>query len=221
MYVRKKMYNIEKLRQTLKEKHIIGQQCQRNYNLDQVMPEEDVQTIIHAVTQCPSKQNLDYYSIVAVEDRAIIERIYQDHTLTAKGRKNPQILGHLLLVFVSKKPSFADRNREIRHAYNVSEVVNNPTEGNMDISLLEDTHQAIGIAAGFANVTATMLGYRCGFNRRFDNQEVEEILGITEGNAILMLGIGIPDLTRDRKLEHYENVEITSFPKIPIDVKRI
>jgi hypothetical protein len=36
-----------------------------------------------------------------------------------------------------------------------------------------------------------------------------------------MLGIGVPDLSRDRKQEHYENAEILSYPKIPINVKRL
>tara|TARA_B110000503_G_scaffold8850_1_gene12038 strand:+ start:2192 stop:2845 length:654 start_codon:yes stop_codon:yes gene_type:complete len=214
--------NKEKLRQTLKEKHIEGQLCQRNWDLTQEMPEEDVQVILHSVTQCPSKQNLDYYSVIAIQDRSIIENIYYNYTLTAMGRKNPQILGQLLLVFVTHKPTYVDRNREIRHLYNVKETVAHPTKGNMDKSIIEDMHHAIGIAGGFANVTATMLGYKTGFNRRFDHKEVHKIIGVPEGDrAVLMLGIGVPDLSRDRKQEHYENAEILSYPKIPINVKRL
>lgn len=212
----------ETLRKTLEEKHLQGQRCQRNFDLSKQMPEEDIQTILHAVTQCPSKQNLDYYSVIAVQDRNIIEKIYNDHTLTAVGRKNPQILGQLLLVFVTQKPTYADRNREIRNVYNVKETVAHPTQGNMDKAIFEDMHHAIGIAAGFAVVTATMLGYSTGFNRRFDNDEVNAILEVDKGeHSVLMLGIGIPDENRDRKKEHFEDVEIISFPKIPIKVKRI
>jgi hypothetical protein len=142
--------NKEKLRQILKEKHIEGQLCQRNWDLTQEMPEEDVQVILHSVTQCPSKQNLDYYSVIAIQDRSIIENIYYNYTLTA------------------------------------------------------------------------MLGYKTGFNRRFDHKEVHKIIGVPEGDrAVLMLGIGVPDLSRDRKQEHYENAEILSYPKIPINVKRL
>lgn len=216
------MFDKKILRETLIEKHIQGQKCQRNWDLSQNMPEEDVQAILHAVTQCPSKQNLDYYSVIAIQDRSIIEKIYHDYTLTAKGRKNPQILGQLLLVFVTNKPTYADRNREIRNVYNVKETVAQPTQGNMDKAIFEDMHHAIGIAAGFANVTANMLGYKTGFNRRFDNDEVNSLLEVDKHeHAVLMLGIGIPDLTRDRKEEHYEKAEIISFPKIPIKVKRI
>ena len=142
--------------------------------------------------------------------------------MTAKGRKNPQILGQLLLLFVSKRPTYADRSREIRHAHGVKETVANPTAGNMDKAIHDDMHQAIGIAAGFASLTANMLGYRTGFNRRFDKKEVSEILGVDpQDESILMLGIGVPDSTRDRKSEHFEDAIILSFPKIPIDVKWI
>ena len=210
----------EQTRTLLKDKHILGQQCQRNWDLSQAMPEEDIETIIHAVTQCPSKQNLDYYSVIAIQNREIIERIYQDHTLTAKGRKNPQILAHLLLVFVAKKVSYADRSREVRHAYNVKETVANPTSGDMVAAINEDQQQAIGIAGGFATMTATMLGYKTGFNKRFDKTEVNEILNIPKDrHATLMLGIGIPDLTRDRRDEHYDYHIVEAYPKIPIEVE--
>jgi hypothetical protein len=34
-----------------------GQHCQRNWDLYKDIPEEDMDLLIHSVTQCPSKQN--------------------------------------------------------------------------------------------------------------------------------------------------------------------
>ena len=38
-----------------------SQRCQRNWDLTQVIAEEDVKTLQTAVTQCASKQNDVYY----------------------------------------------------------------------------------------------------------------------------------------------------------------
>lgn len=196
----------------LKNSHLTGQHCQRNYDLEKAMPEADVELLIHAATQAPSKQNLDFFRVYAIQDRSTIEKIYQV-TQTDKGRYNPQVLGQLLLVFV-KNPdvvSVNDRNGESRER----------NEQSLKL-LTEDMHQAIGVAAGFSNLTASMLGYRCGCNKCFDKQEVKEILNLKDGeDAILMMGIGIKDDNRNRREEQVTGEVIDTFKKIPIEVTRI
>ena len=196
----------------LKNSHLTGQHCQRNYDLNQTMPEADVEILIHAATQAPSKQNLDFFSVYAIQDRATIEQIYQN-TQTDKGRYNPQVLGQLLLVFV-KNPNVVtinDRNGESRER----------NEQSLRL-LYEDMHQAIGVAAGFSNLTASMLGYRCGCNKCFDKEAVKEILNLQDGeDAILMMGIGIKDDLRNRREEHVTGETIDTFKKIPLKVVKI
>lgn len=197
------------LREKLKKSHLVGQHCQRNFDLSKKIPEADVEIIIHAATQCPSKQNMDFYSVIAIEDRTLIENIYKN-TQTAKGRKNPQVLGQLLLLFVSNTNvvSKNDRNGEVRH---------------WDISTLrDDMNQAVGVAAGFVNVTSSMLGYRTGCNKCFDSNVVSALLDLKDGQEVLlMMGIGIKDDNRNRREEHYTGKTIDTFTKIPINVTRI
>lgn len=202
----------DSLRTKLKNSHLTGQHCQRNYDLEQTMPEADVELLIHAATQAPSKQNLDFFSVYAIQDRSTIERIYQV-TKTEKGRLNPQVLGQLLLVFV-KNPDVVtvnERNGESRERNEESLRFLN-----------EDMHQAIGVAAGFSNLTASMLGYRCGCNKCFDIKAVKEILNLQDGeDPILMMGIGIKDATRNRRVEHNTGKMIDTFKKIPLKVVRV
>ena len=37
-----------------------AQHCQRNYDLSQKMPIEDIKTLVTAATKCPSKQNIKF-----------------------------------------------------------------------------------------------------------------------------------------------------------------
>lgn len=192
-----------------------GQHCQRNWNLNEKMPSDDVETIITAATQCPSKQNLDFYSVIAIQDRETIEAIYET-TMTEKGRKNPQVLAHLLLIFV-ENPAVTqiDRNSEIRGQ------MTKHTSRTLS-AMEEDLHQALGVAAGFVNVTSSMLGYRTGCNKCFDVDTVKEILGLAEGERpILMMGVGIHNQDRNRREEHNEGFMIDAFKKAPIKVRHI
>jgi len=204
----------DSLRTKLKKSHLVGQHCQRNYDLEQTMPEADVELLIHAATQAPSKQNLDFFSVYAVQDRSTIERIYQT-TKTVKGRFNPQVLGQLLLVFV-KNPDVVSTNQSYR---------NNETRAWDEESLYNlhvDMHQAIGVAAGFSNLTASMLGYRCGCNKCFDGEAVKEILNLQDDeDAILMMGIGIKDDTRNRREEHFTGEKVEAHKKVPLKVVRV
>lgn len=209
---------MKELKTNLKKAHILGQHCQRNWDLNQSIPQEDIDLIIHAAVQCPSKQNLDFYSLIAIQNREIIEKIY-DHTETVVGRKNSQVLGQLLLIFTSnpKKVSLSDRNCESRNIHNLGRLYHY-TKDQLDKNFHEDMHQAAGVAAGFVNVTASLLGYRTGCNRCFNDTEIKKILNLKNEKILLMMGIGIHDDSRNRREEHYEKVLIETYKKIPINI---
>ena len=46
------------------EKAVIkSQHTQRNWDLTKEIPKDDVKTLLHSVTNCPSKQNIAFYMI--------------------------------------------------------------------------------------------------------------------------------------------------------------
>jgi nitroreductase len=213
--------NILNIKDKIKKAHLIGQHCQRNYDLTKVMPQEDIDLIIHAATQCPSKQNLDYYSIIAVQNRNIIEEIY-NNTTTAAGRKNSQVLGQLLLIFTTnnQKVSYSDRNAESRSIHDLGNLYNN-TSDQLNKNFKNDRHQAVGVAAGYVNLTASLLGYRSGCNKCFDIEVVKNLLNLDNEEILLMMGIGINDINRNRREEHFDNFLVETHKKIPIKVTHI
>ena len=199
----------DQYRKFLKDTVIKGQKCQRNWDLSKQIPKEDLDVIVHAATQCPSKQNLDLYSLLVIQNREIQEKIYEN-TWTRPGeeigRYNPQVLANALLIFMPKTPEDNSRNREVRQ--NKSDLIN------------EDRHQAVGVAAGFVNVIAQSLGYSTGCNKCFNRKAIREILNINS-DPVLMMGVGFKDESRNRRMEHVEDTKVQSFPKLPISVEYI
>lgn len=203
--------NIDKgeFRKFLKKTIIKAQHCQRNWDLSKQIPQEDLDVIIAAATECPSKQNLDFYSLLVIQNQEIQQKIYENTwTRPGKdiGRYNPQVLANALLIFLAKEPSNKNRNIEVRED---------------DIRRLGvDRHQAVGVAAGFVNVVSQSLGYSTGCNGCFDRKSVKEILN-TDLDPILMMGVGFKDESRNRRMEHVEDIKVESFPKLPIQVEYI
>ncbi len=163
----------------------IAQGCQRNWLEDLKMPEKDIDYIIEACTTMPTKQNKNTYSLCAITDRKLIDKLFQhsydpdDYNRTF--RKNTQVRGNLLLVWYDGPES----KRE--HETPIGDDVN------------------IGISAGGAALAAVELGYKTGFCRCFINDKVAETLLPYIGKlqdrkrVKLMLGIGygVPQLERN------------------------
>ncbi len=214
------------LRETIHE----SQKCQRNWDLSKQISEEDKELIIEAATNSPSKQNLNYFKLLVIEDRDTIENIhentrgfgpiyknfdadktpsklkktgkahYQEGDGVGDWYTNPQVLGQLLLAFTANEPT------QIREE---------------DDSYEEDRAMAIGIAAGYVNVIATQMGYATGCCKCMDSEAVKEILG--GESPILLMGVGVADKTRDRREHHTEdfvfpslkslkNIEVEAYP---------
>lgn len=186
-----------------------SQHCQRNWDLSKQIPEEDIATIISAVTQCPSKQNIAHYNVHVITSRNVIEEI---HTHTrgfsilpneADMQTNSQVLANLLLVFeeidievVSKKSTF--RNTETRL------IASGQANARIIESMKRDRLLAVGIASGYANLVSNMLGYNTGYCACFESEPIQKILG-TQNNIMLMLGIGFKNENIDRKKHQYSD----------------
>ena len=58
----------------IKKAVIRSQHCQRNFDLDKTMPQEDVDLLVYSAANCPSKQNIAFYNLHVITDQKIIEK---------------------------------------------------------------------------------------------------------------------------------------------------
>lgn len=194
---------------SIKKAIIKSQHCQRNWDLSKEIPQEDLDLIIHSVTNCPSKQNHAFYHVIAITDRDTIKKVHDE----TKGfglpngnvTTNSQTLANLLLVFVVAATSLAHK-------------IKNQDHENSDMNVMKrDANMAIGIAAGYANLTSSILGYSTGCCACFNEPALKNILQIDEPIALLM-GIGYKNLNKNRRLHHFTNEEFPTLEKEKIEV---
>jgi len=62
------------------------QHCQRNWDHSKAVSEEDVANLVNIATQMPIKQNNDYFDLVVIRDRAVIDQLVQ---LTSRSAYSP------------------------------------------------------------------------------------------------------------------------------------
>lgn len=205
-----------------------SQHCQRNWDLTQEMPEDDLDTLMIAATQCPSKQNIAFYKLHFVTNRDLIERIHE-HTKgfvmkhgetrdKTEYTTNAQVLANLLIVFEEyldlSKAQDAGRNEQVID-------LTNGTAKASDLKLIEkDRMMAIGVAAGYLNLTASLMGYATGCCTCFMPNEVQKEMGI-KGRPLLLMGIGVADKTRNRRMHQIQDFMFPTKPKQPIPVEWI
>ena len=185
-------------KQMIKKSIHKSQHCNRNWDLSKDIPQEDIDLIVESATQCPAKQNLNFYKTHVITNRDKIKKIHshtQGFELNGKFETNPQTLANLLLVFTKDHPKARRTKEEDKH-------------GSKTVSFHDDRLQAKGIAVGYVNLVSTMLGYETGCCKCFNVIEVAKELNGEE--PVLMMGIGYPDTNRSR-LEHHNDPSI-KFP---------
>lgn len=204
-----------------------SQHCQRNWDLSQEVPKQDIDLFVSAVSQCPSKQNISYYKAHFITNRNIIEKIhnktdgfiisFEDGTSTT----NPQVLANLLVVFESKNVELSDQ-KDIYRNQQTWDLKNSPDKSDeVSQCFQRDQNMAVGIAAGYLNLSASLLGYATGCCACFDGEGIQQLLGFSK-QPLLMMGIGHRDLTKSR-LAHHTDSEFL-FPtksKQKIEVQHI
>ena len=216
----------------IKKAVIRSQHCQRNFDLAQTMPQEDVDLLVYSAANCPSKQNISFYNLHVITDYETISRIHDvsaGATAVSKdtGERqivtNSQVLANVLFVFERKtRAQMSDRldNNDEKHDHDLDSMFD--LDEAQDLKLFErDQDTAIGIAAGYLNIVASMMGYSTGCCQCFDSDAIEEILGL-EGKPALLMGIGFKDATRNRR-EHPldSNLVFSIKKKEDIDVRVI
>ena len=76
-----------------------------------------------------------------------------------------------------------------------------------------DQQQAIGIAAGYLNVTASLLGYGTGCCACFDPNALRDVMNIKNEPA-LMMGIGFKNPEKNRRVHQTdENFVFPTYKK--------
>lgn len=188
---------------------IRSQHTQRNWDLSKQIPDEDLQVIIDAATQCPSKQNFAFYKTHFITDRNVIERLHEvstglgyfDHDIKERVETtNSQVLANLVIAFEEIDPSpeylakFAKRDESQLETYK------------------RDKHMALGIAAGYVNVIATMLGYGTGCCACYQADKIKDIIGM-KLKPVLLMGVGFKDESRQRREHHVTGIKIPRRPK--------
>jgi nitroreductase len=195
-----------------------SQHCQRNWDLSRQIPQADLETIIESITQCPSKQNKAFYKVHAITNREIIEAVHEktvgfgaypskDDPSKMESKTNPQVLANLLIVFES-----ADTDCPTHHPAGIKRDIRG--------DYLRDQQMAVGIAAGYCNLTSSLLGYSTGCCACFDPQAVKELLGL-QNDVVLLMGVGFKDTTRGRRIHHKEDFVFPTIKKQTIQVNYI
>ena len=202
----------------VKKAVIRSQHCQRNFDLSKEIPAEDLDLLVHAATNCPSKQNIAFYNLHVITDRDLIEEIHPHtkgtHAYDSEGNlvatTNSQTLANAIFVF--ERRELDDLSEK---AY---EKWSNADEAELRI-FERDRDVAVGIASGYVNLTAAMLGYSTGCCQCFDNVAVRDILGLKNMPEMIQ-GIGFKDETRNRRIHEKTGLMFPTRKKEDIEVTR-
>ena len=187
-----------------------SQHCQRNWDLTKTISADDVATLVHSVTQCQSKQNYAYYRVHVITDRNTIESIYDTTTgfrITSTNQvyKNTQTLANVLFAFEATTPS------------NTRHQQSNQDENTNADTINKDLLTSLGIATGYLNLTASLLGYYTGYCQCFDSDTVSEILNTSSIELLLGVGYNNPDIN-NRQHHLLSDIVFPGFTKETIEV---
>lgn len=204
-------------RKELSDAILISQKTQRNWDLSKTIPDEDIETIVDAATQCPSKQNFAFYKTHVVTNREVIEKLheastglgYWDPEVGARVETtNSQVLANCVIAFEEIEPSGPLASKLLER-----------DAGDMEV-FQRDKNMAVGIAAGYVNVIATLMGYSTGCCACYEHKKIKDILNM-KGNPILLMGVGYKDENRQRREHHISGVKIPRRPKETIKVEYV
>jgi len=212
-----------------------SQKCQRNWDLSKTIPQEDLDIIAEAATQCPSKQNISYYRVQFITNRDRIEQVYRltegavkdpesrntgAYPPNGKSYTNPQTLANLLIVYEAK--TFEEINNG-EHGPPRNKETYNKSQGIWDEdvrhSLERDRRIAIGISAGYVNLVSNLLGYATGFCQCVNDKEAMRELLCTRTSPALLMGVGFKNPELNRRIHHADHsVRFGKHKKQPVEI---
>jgi nitroreductase len=200
------------IRDNIKHAVDVTNKAQRNYDLTKSIPQEDLDTLIYAAVNSPSKQNETHYSLHVYTDQDIVKQIYnhtkkftmirdqqdQDESFSIENDvfvthgetsvTNSQIYANALFVYVKDEGN--TRGSQHRAAKE------NPNSTAAKV-YNEQIAYSMGISVGELILSAGLLGYTTGICSALDTRPIRDILGIKQ-NPKLLVGVGFPNIQLER-----------------------
>jgi nitroreductase len=196
----------------------ISNRAQRNYDLTKSIPQEDLDTLIYAAANSPSKQNELHYSLNVSTDSDINYQIYEqtkkftlynpDNSLVGTIDKtgnynqdntnsvtNSQILANAIFVYHDAHPQKENNSHQINLDHALAR--SNPDNTNINKNYNQQRNYSVGISVGELILTAGLLGYRTGICSAFDGLAIKNILG-SKTTPSLLVGIGYDNPNMNR-----------------------
>jgi nitroreductase len=192
----------------------VSQRAQRNYDLSKTIPDNDLETLIYAAANSPSKQNEIHFSLKVYTDQTIIKQIYnhtkrfalydQSTALNETFREedgkfwqnedhsvcNSQILANALFVYVDDVGT-AKGGEHMLAKQNVDGICN--------LVYQEQKNFSVGISVGELILSASLLGYKTGICSAFSLSQIQKIIN-TDEKIKLLVGVGYENTGIDRRL---------------------
>lgn len=211
----------------------IAQRAQRNYDLSKTIPTRDLETLIYAAANSPSKQNVIHYQLKVYTDQKIIQEIHKhtkNFTLHLPGKTdgiievrdsqvwhnpeysvtNSQTLANALFIYIND----SDHSKAIAGDHLLYAQQENKNEDSVVQKIFKEQQTySIGISVGELILSAALLGYKTGLCSGFNQEKVNKIINAEE-EIRLIVGIGFENVGMDRRL-HAEtlNKDIVNYAR--------
>lgn len=203
----------------IKKAVVRSQHCQRNFDLSRQIPQEDLDLLVYAATNCPSKQNHRFYNLHVITNKDVINKVHELSPGTSAKNKitgefemttNSQVLANAIFVFEAMPYDKMTKTYQEKLT----------TYEDFDC-YMRDLNTAIGIAAGYVNLTASMLYYSTGCCQCFDTDAIQSYLKLNERPALIM-GIGYKNENHNRRVHAVDkNLVFSTRKKEEITVNYI
>lgn len=193
----------------------VTQRAQRNYNLTKTIPQKDIDTLIHAASNGPSKQNETHFNLRVYTDPTIIKKIHEatklyamfswdnvDEVFNDKDGNfntkeeytvtNSQIYANAVFIWCDDTANLRG-GTHILGARKEASFISKQT-------LFEQKSFSVGISSGQLTMAAALLGYKTGYCSAFErnvkrttpDKHLQTIIN-SETEPRIIVGIGYPN----------------------------
>jgi len=191
-----------------------AQRSQRNYDLSKSITQEDLDTLIYAAVNSPSKQNETHYSLHVYTDQTIIKQIYshtKKFTMISDKQDQDESFKVENDVFIQNDAKSVTNSQIYANALFVYVVEQGDTRGSQHKAAKENPNStaakvyneqiaySMGISVGELILSAGLLGYKTGICSALDTIPIRDILGIKQ-NPKLLVGVGYPNSQLERTM---------------------
>jgi len=197
-------------RKKLKKAIIKSQHCQRNWDLTKKIPQNDLEILKDSVTQAPSLQNVAFYKIHFIQDRDIISKVHEcTHGAPYKIVNDKKIVDpHAKKEDSEHEMGDATQSQTLANLvvlfedyYQVEDYFERKRIDSVPKNFDRDT--ALGIASGYLNLTANLLGYSTGCCTSIDHTKMKAKLQL-EREPLLVMGVGYKQDGVNRRVHQIE-----------------